>query len=699
MSTRSKAMLMVVVLLLAVISVGMWRADWFFGDDDMTNMRLSEATTYQSGPFRVSVDINPAAPTVGDNHFAVMLTDASSNPVTGASIKAFGEMTAMATMPMMRALADLEEVKPGLYAGPLHLEMSGEWPLSLSIQKQGMGQARLGFDMATGRDGLRLNSGGKPLAKTINISSDATQNKPMHSDVMGRAVMQEPNIQQDGMMATIETPQANIQGFYVMGNFEVKVEVVSGSLAMGDNEILVIVCNLDGQRVADADIRAVAQLLDESGQPQGHTPVIHFADEGEGRYRGTLTLDDDGEYTLAVDVATEKPLGHGDLILTFNTKQTDNSMSGLQAATATPRGIAYYSCSMHTSVREAGPGQCPICSMDLVAVTNEQIQSGVITVDARRRQLIGVEIGMVVRKNLDKTIRAVGRVDYDERSLSNVTLKFDAWVGDLKVDYVGKSVKRGQQLFSVYSPELLSAQQEYLETLRRLSHRGPGDSLVKAARKRLMLWNISPEQIKALEQRGEPLEYLPIYASNSGTVVEKMINEGSHMNTGDTLLQIANLSKVWIDAEVYEADLPLISEGMSAMITLPYVTNAQFQTKVDYIYPYLDRVTRTARVRLVLDNLDGQLKPDMYAEVVFQVNLGERLMVPEEAVLIAGESRVVFKDMGEGGKLKPVRVKTGQRVNGWIEITEGLEVDDRVITSGNFLIAAEAKLKTGVEQW
>lgn len=688
MNTRNKLLAIGAVIIVLAGSTGLWLSGWLVGGDDMSRMNLSDAATYQSGPFRVTVAINPQAPEVGENRFTVMLADSDGEPVSGASINAFGEMPAMGAMPAMRAPADLEELSPGLYAGPLYLEMRGEWPLTLSIQKQGMGQARLGFDMATGRQGLRNNSGGRPVS-----GSDA-----MPAGTMGNKPMSTADRPQAGMQATGQTPQANTQGFYVVGNYEVKVEPVSGPLQAGDNEIIVIVCDLDGQRVADADIRAVAQLLDDTGQPQGHTPVIHFTAEGNGRYRGTLTLKQEGEYTLAVDVASE-PLGHGDLILTFNTEQADDSMAGLQATTATPEGIAYYSCSMHPSVREAGPGQCPICSMNLVPVTHEEVDSGVITVDARRRQLIGVETGQAIRRSLSKTIQAVGRVDYDERSLSNVTLKFDAWIGDLKADYVGTRVKRGQQLFSVYSPELLSAQQEYLETLQRLSSRGPDDSLVKAARRRLMLWDISPAQVKALEDRGEPLEYLPIYAPHSGTVVEKMVNEGSHMNTGDTLLRIADLSTVWVDAEVYEADLPLISEGMQATVTLPYVSGVQYQAKVDYIYPYLEGMTRTARIRLVLDNPDGVLKPDMFAEVLLQADLGERLVVPEEAVLVAGKSRVVFKDMGEDGKLKPVRVKTGQRVDGWIEITDGLSAGDTVITSGNFLIAAEAKLKTGVEQW
>ncbi len=907
----------------------------YFAGAGMAPMNMADATTYESGPFRVTVDINPEAPQVGNNQFMVEVADARGNPISGASIKAYGEMPAMGAMASMRAPADLDEVEPGLYAGPLNLEMRGEWPLSLYIQKDGIGETRLGFDMATGRQGLSITSGGTPVAGSMS------QKDGMGGDQMAN-----------------QSPEKNDRGFYTVGKYQVKVEVLgSGGMVPGDamsgdkmepgamsndgammqddgmrgedtmmadqgmsggdrmmqdgamsgeksmqqgdamspamsdrgdkikkdrmdkdggdrmmqdnamsnglsgkgmrqgdsmpadgggamsdsmsdtggvmqedgmamdsgdgmsgetpeameamkkgtammagrNLLQVTVLDENDQPINGATVRVAAQReLNQGMQDQGammdqeassggnrsmqddamndgdsmmrdeskrggdrmmqddamsdgksmqqgesmspnmsdrgdrmekdgmamdggdsmraddammqddamskgmsgkgmqgrrNSEVVQLEAGGNGVYRGVLDVPGEGDFVLAVDVSTEEQ-GHGDLVLAFTTGEY-----GLRAATATPEGIAYYTCSMHPSVKEAGPGQCPICSMDLTSVTNEQVQSGVVTVDAKRRQLIGVETGQAEMREVTKTIRAVGQVDYDERRISNVSLKFDAWIGELKADYVGTRVEKGQVLFTVYSPELLSAQQEYLETRQRLASRGPDDSLVRAARKRLMLWDISPNQVRAIERRGEAFEYLPIFAPKSGTVVEKMIVDGSHMKTGDMLLRIADLSTVWIDAEVYEADLPLIDKGMTAEVSLPYGPDQQYRANVDYIYPYLEGKTRTARIRLVLDNPDGALKPDMYAEVKLQANLGRRLMVPEGAVLVAGESRVVFKDMGEDGKLKPVRVKTGQRVDGWVEINQGLEPGDDVITSGNFLIAAEAKLKTGIEQW
>lgn len=828
----------------------------YFAGAGMAPMNMADATTYESGPFRVTVDINPEAPQVGDNQFMVKVADAQGSPITGASIKAYGEMPAMGAMASMRAPADLDEVEPGLYAGPLNLEMRGEWPLSLYIQKNGVGETRLGFDMATGREGLSITSGGTPVAGSMSqkdgmggdqmagqapekndlgfytvgkyqvkvevlgsgsmVPSDAMSGDKMGPGAMSKdgAMMQDDGMRgEDTMMADQgmsgekgmrqgdsmsvdgadsmsdtggmmqEDGMAMDSGDGMSGDTPEAMEAMKKGTAMmaGRNLLQVTVLDENEAPVNGATVRVAAQLEKGAGmQDQGammdneassggnrmmqddamndgdsmmrdkskqagdrkmqdgamsggksmqkgeatmadqgmsgsdsmmrddamskgmsgkgmqskrNSEVAQLEAGGDGVYRGVLKLPTEGDYVLAVDVSTEEQ-GHGDLVLAFTTGEY-----GLRAATATPEGIAYYTCSMHTSVRKSEPGQCPICSMDLVPVTNEQVQSGVVTVDARRRQLIGVKTGKAQMRDVTKTIRAVGQVDYDERRMSNISLKFDAWIGELKADYVGTRVEKGQVLFTVYSPELLSAQQEYLETRQRLASRGPDDSLVRAARKRLMLWDISPAQVRAIERRGEAYEYLPIHAPKSGTVVEKMIDAGSHMKTGEALLRIADLSTVWIDAEVYEADLPLIEEGMTAEVTLPYGPGQRYPARVDYIYPYLEGKTRTARIRLVLDNPSGALKPDMYAEVKLRAELGRRLMVPEGAVLVAGESRVVFKDLGEDGKLKPVRVKTGQRVDGWVEIRQGLDPGDDVITSGNFLIAAEAKLKTGIEQW
>jgi Cu(I)/Ag(I) efflux system membrane fusion protein len=322
----------------------------------------------------------------------------------------------------------------------------------------------------------------------------------------------------------------------------------------------------------------------------------------------------------------------------------------------------------------------------------------VVTIDNRRRQLIGVKTGEATHRNLVKALRAVGVVKLDERLLSQVALKFDGYVGDLKANYVGTEIKKNQVLFTVYNPELLAAQQDYLDTLKRRPRASADNGLLRASRQRLALWDMSASDIKALERRGTPQDYVSIYAPRSGTLIERNITAGSAAKKGQTLLTIADLSRVWIEADVFEADLELVRVGMPATVTLPYLAGRMYPATVEYVYPYLEGKSRTGRIRLTLDNPTGTLKPDMYADVSLQVELGNVLSVPEAAIIFAGASRVVFVDLG-GGRLKPVRIKAGRAAQGYVEVIEGLSPGDTVVTSGNFLIAAETRLKTGIEQW
>ncbi|MGB1581456.1 MAG: efflux RND transporter periplasmic adaptor subunit, partial [Nevskiales bacterium] len=355
---------------------------------------------------------------------------------------------------------------------------------------------------------------------------------------------------------------------YESGPFKVSISLSPQKPVVGNNQMLLRLSDADGNPVEDADIQAYGEMPAMGTMAAMRAPVS-FKETGDGQYEGDFKLEMRGEWPLSLIIKAD--IGETRLGFDMATGRAGLQLSsgGKAAQPGQPQSdqvmadhnhdhdVSHYTCPMHPSVEEAGPGQCPICGMDLVPVAKEEVESGTITIDARRRQLIGVKTAQVTHKDLTKVIRAVGKVDYDERSISNVTLKFDAWIGELKADYVGAQVKRGQVLFTVYSPELLAAQQEYLETLQRLSRRGPDDSLIQAARKRLMLWDISSAQVRQLEKRGKPLEYLPIYAPNAGTVVEKHVVAGSHMKTGSTLLRIADLSRVWVDAEVYEGDLPL----------------------------------------------------------------------------------------------------------------------------------------------
>jgi Cu(I)/Ag(I) efflux system membrane fusion protein len=384
-----------------------------------------------------------------------------------------------------------------------------------------------------------------------------------------------------------------------------------------------------------------------------------------GRYEGSMDLSMRGEWPLTVEI---KDPQRGDKRLQFDLA-TDREGLAI-AAGATPVGAA--------------------------AMPADDVN--VVTIDNRRRQLIGVKTGEATHRNLVKALRAVGVVKLDERLLSQVALKFDGYVGDLKANYVGTEIKKNQVLFTVYNPELLAAQQDYLDTLKRRPRASADNGLLRASRQRLALWDMSASDIKALERRGTPQDYVSIYAPRSGTLIERNITAGSAAKKGQTLLTIADLSRVWIEADVFEADLELVRVGMPATVTLPYLAGRMYPATVEYVYPYLEGKSRTGRIRLTLDNPTGTLKPDMYADVSLQVELGNVLSVPEEAIIFAGASRVVFVDLG-GGRLKPVRIKAGRAAQGYVEVIEGLSPGDTVVTSGNFLIAAETRLKTGIEQW
>ena len=362
--------------------------------------------------------------------------------------------------------------------------------------------------------------------------------------------------------------------------------------------------------------------------------------------------------------------------------------------------VAYYTCPMHPSVKQASPGQCPICGMDLTPVTKGELETGTIFVDEVRRQRIGVRTAPATRQKLELRIRAVGEVKVDETRLADVNLRMSGWVQRLVVNETGQRVTRGQTLFTLYSPELYTAQLEYLAAVRKQSEAASEllAGLARASRQRLRLLGMTEAQIEQLEKRGEAWEHVPIAAPATGYVIDKNVVEGARVEAGMRVYRIADLSRVWIDAEVYESDLPHILVGQAVTVRLPYVPEKTYDGKVDFIYPTLQSKTRTGRARVVLKNPDLELKPDMYANVELLVELGERLTIPDSAVVYTGPRRLVFVDLGEG-RLRPKVVKLGVHAEGVYEVTEGLEAGEIVVTSGNFLIAAESRLRSATDYW
>jgi membrane fusion protein, copper/silver efflux system len=301
-------------------------------------------------------------------------------------------------------------------------------------------------------------------------------------------------------------------------------------------------------------------------------------------------------------------------------------------------------------------------------------------------------------------LRAVGRIAYDETGLADVSAKVGGWIVTLYADATGMKVNRGAPLFTLYSPDLYSAQEEYLTALKSqtAARQSPApdraDYLVEAARNRLRLLDVSEKQLQQIAALGKPIKDLPFLSPVTGYIIEKNVVAGASVEPKAVLFRIADLDRVWIEAEFYSPELELVKVGAQTIVTFPYLPGQQVAGKVSYVYPYLDPNSRTGRVRIEAKNTGLELKPDMYANVELSVDLGNRLVVPKTAVLPAGDRQFVFLDLGEG-RLRPQRVKTGVEAGDDIEIVSGLNPGDPIVTSGNFLIAAESRLKTALEQW
>ncbi len=324
-----------------------------------------------------------------------------------------------------------------------------------------------------------------------------------------------------------------------------------------------------------------------------------------------------------------------------------------------------------------------------------EVPAGAVRISPERQQLIGVKFGKVEEKTLDKVIRTVGRIDYDEKRLATISPKIGGWIEELYVDFTGKYVKKGERLLTIYSPDLVSAQEEYLIALRTSKSLGSRDSLLESARRRLKLWDISDDQIKALEERGQVAKTLTLHSPFSGFVLERTAFQGMNVMPGMALYKLADLSVVWLYADIYEYELPLVRVGQEAAIDLSYYPGEIFRGKVIYIYPYLDPATRTAKVRFQFSNPKDKLKPEMYANVQLKIPLGTKLVVPEGAIIDTGERQVAILDRGSG-YFEPRQVKLGTKVDQYYVVLEGLKGGERVVTSANFLIDSESKFKEAV---
>ena len=399
------------------------------------------------------------------------------------------------------------------------------------------------------------------------------------------------------------------------------------------------------------------------------------------------------------------------------TERTPGEPAAARTVTPEPpakRKILYWTDPMTPGYRSDKPGKSPFMDMELVPVYEDGGPAGSASKDVAgyssiqlgpdRQQLIGVQIGKVEKRNLSKTVRAVGRIAVDETTLTHIHAKFEGYIERLFVDYTGKPVRKGQPLASIYSPDLFATEQEYLlayRAWRQFSQSGNpdlaknGKDLYDSARQRLLLWDIRPADIERLEKTGVATKALTLYSPIDGTVMAKNAVEGNRVMPGDSLFEIAGLQRVWALADIYEYELPLVHVGQTAVVTLSYLPGRQWRGRISFVSPVVDEKTRTVTVRVDLDNRDMTLKPDMFTDVRIEQAGTEVLAVPVDAVLSTGSRAIVFVPR-DGGRFEPREVELGARMDGFYQVVSGLADGDPVVTQANFLIDSESRLKAAL---
>jgi Cu(I)/Ag(I) efflux system membrane fusion protein len=382
---------------------------------------------------------------------------------------------------------------------------------------------------------------------------------------------------------------------------------------------------------------------------------------GRGKYDVSYSLSMLGDWTITLGI--EAP-GHPPAELRFKVSP--------------PRkGYTVESRAAGGAAREGGP--------QLLEVTPE------------RQQLIGVVYAKVERRPLSLSLRAHGRVEVDETQVADVVLKYDAYVEKLFVSQTGQPVKAGQPLLALYSPDLLSSERDYLVAIH--SEGVPGrEQLVRAAEERLRLWGLSSEQMADLRKRGKAEPRITIHSPASGVVLEKNVVAGTRAMAGNVLYRIGNLGRIWVVADLFESDAPYVQAGQPATMSLPWASGATWKGVVQFVYPTVDEKTRAVRARLAFPNAQLSFKPGMFVDVHVQVPLGNRLAVPDNALLASGEHRYAFVKRGEG-QLQATEVQVGAMAGDYDEVLAGLSEGEQVATQATFLLSSEAQLRNALPRW
>lgn len=377
-----------------------------------------------------------------------------------------------------------------------------------------------------------------------------------------------------------------------------------------------------------------------------------------------------------------------------------------------------YTCPMHPKVVSDGPGSCPDCGMDLEKVPPVDPHAGhkttsapapvpgriAVSISPEKQQLIGLTTEQVSIRNLTQPVRATATLEHDETKLARIAPRFAGWVRELKVNYTGQKVTKGDPLFTVYSPELFEAESEYLLAFQRVAQlQSREDStqtesakrLLESARRKLSLWEIGELEIAELEKTGQARDEILVRSPASGHVVTKNAVQGRAFMAGETLYEIADLSHLWVRAYVFEFEAPLIKEGQVARVTFPYLGNRSIESQVTFLYPHIDPQTRRAEVRLEIDNPQHDLRPQMWANVELEASFGEVLTVPASAIIDTGVRLVAFV-MRDDNHLEPREVTIGARSDDYYQVLSGLNNGEKVVARALFLIDSESQLKAAI---
>ena len=378
------------------------------------------------------------------------------------------------------------------------------------------------------------------------------------------------------------------------------------------------------------------------------------------------------------------------------------------ADTPSTEGKTLYTCGMHPQVIQDHPGNCPICGMKLTPIrktgagmeNNTNGSTTAIIVDAATRQNMNLRTATVQAGPLRKTIRTVGTIDYNEAGLADVTTKFKGWIEHLDVDATGQFVHKGESMFEVYSPELYGAETEYLLSLKAGSTNDSGATELRyTAENKLKFFDVPDAQIAELAKTGVAQKSLPVAAPISGFVVEKNAIQGQMVDTGARLYRIADLSIVWVLAQIYEQDLPFIQLGQEVVVKVASFPDREFRGRVTFIYPTVDEKTRTTRVRLEFENPGFFLKPGMFISAQINAELADQsMLVPDSAVLRSGARNTVFIALDDGRFDARDVVLGVEAANGMVQIISGLSAGDRIVTSGQFLLDSESQLNEAIEK-